>query len=280
MCGPAYFYCVTGGENSMAITIKLLSGALMSSLLGASTAFAANTTWDFSFQGESFSQSNTPVLGVAVGLRIDPPAGFIGQFTSPNGSSTGIFNNDLDSGAGQSFASISQFQTSSATPSQGTWSLNVGQSVYQFTPDFSGVSANSIPSATITSPIADGTTDDQPTFQWALSGTPNAEIVQVSNADFSVDDVFFGLLPTLTSFTMPDALPPGTYNFFLSWSAAVVNVPVAVTHVSGPLLTINPNGTFQSSGEAFESFTVVPEPTGLALLLAAPLILSRRRRAR
>jgi hypothetical protein len=264
----------------MSALIKLLSGASLNCLLCASTVSAANTTWNFDFSGLPFSQPNNAPPGVAIGLRIDPPSGFSGQFTSPDGLSTGgIDNNDLATGAGQSYASLSQLQTSSTNPALGNWSLTTGSSQYQFTPDFSGITSDSIPQIAITSPLDGATTDDQPTFQWSLSGTPNGEIVQISNADFSVDHVFFGLIPTSTSFTVPDidALPPGTYNFFLSWSAAAVNVPVSTTHISGPVLTITPDATFQSSGEVFESFTVVPEPTSLALCGVASLLFLRRR---
>jgi hypothetical protein len=255
----------------MAALIRLSSIVSLVCLLWASTASAANTRWDFDFAGSPAAPS------IGVGLHIDPPAGFIGQFTSPDGLSTGIFNNEMDSGAGQSYSSLSQFQTSSTNPNLSTWSLTTGNSQYQFTPDFSGVTADSIPQIAITSPSAGATTGNQPTFQWSLSGTPNGEIVQITNADLSVNEIFFGLIPTSTSFTPPAALPPGDYTVFLSWSAAVVNIPVTTTHVSGPVLTITPNGTFQASGEAFESFTVVPEPTGLALAASASLIFLCRR---
>jgi hypothetical protein len=267
----------------MTVTIKRVLGACTGCLLWVSAASAANTIWDFPFEGGSFSQANTPVQGFGVGLRIAAPQGFSGTFTTPDALQQGSFTKDFGNGVSLAYADFSQLQAASIDPTLGTYSLSVnstgGPSIYHFAADFSGVPANAVPQITITSPLADSTTTNpQPTFQWSLTGGAPAAIVTITNPDFTVNENFFGLDSTKTSFTQPTDLPPGTYSFFVELSSAAIPIPIHTTLISGPDLGITPNGTFQFVAEAFENFTVVPEPTTLGLVgLLSPMFLRRRR---
>jgi hypothetical protein len=246
--------------------------------LGISTAFAANTTWGFKFSGSAFALDNTSPTGISTGFIVDPPGPGSANFKSPNGASGFINGGDIGGGVGEGFANMAAYESADSNPNS-PWSLSQGTSNYTFSPDFSGIAPGSVPIVTINQPIANSTTANPPTFLWTTTGTTPITLLQINNADFTVDEQF-NLPGDASSFTLPAPLPAGTYNFFIDVSTAAIPIPVSTTLVSGPDLKISPQGTFQFSSSALESFTVAPEPTSAALASVFSLLLFRIRRIR
>jgi len=241
----------------MAVFSKTLAGVSVGCLCLASSAARADQ-WTFKFDGSSFSQMNQPAPSAAVALHVDAPAAFSGQFTSPDGLSTGIFTRDFGNPAQEVFPSYAQFQAMSDDPTTGTWSLRAqsagATSQYHFNADFSAISPSSIPQVVLTTPAGTGT-GPRPTIHWNLTGQALGTTVQVVNSNFTVNQTI--LLPgDFTSYTVPNDLPKGTYNLYLNASSARVSVPVQTTLLSGPDAGINAQGTFQFDSQAFETFTV------------------------
>src|SRR5689334_5842779 len=119
----------------MAFASKTLAGVSVGCLCLASGA-ARGDQWTFKFDGSSLSQMNQSAPSAAVALHVDAPASFSGQFTSPDGLSTGFFTRDFGNPAQEVFPSYAQFQTMSDDPMTGTWSLRAqsaaGTSQYHF----------------------------------------------------------------------------------------------------------------------------------------------------
>ena len=229
-------------------------------LLLASSAHAANTTWIFKFDGTAAAFGNANPAGILATLHIDPPGPSGATFESPNGTQ-GFVSNDSADPVSEGFPNLAAFETADANPAT-PWSLAQGSSNYNFSPDFSAIDPNSIPIVTINSPTDASTTANPPTFHWTTTGTTNIFTgLQISNPTFTVDELF-NLPGNASSFTLPAPLPAGTYNLLVSVSAAAVTLPVTTTLVSGPDLSIKPQGSFQFASEAIESFSVNPALLG------------------
>ena len=205
---PDYFV-----ERTQAALIKRMAGASLGCLLWASAPHsAADTTWGFDFTGQAL-----PPSGVDVVLDLDAPVGISGTFASPSVFPMAGFGDGFSGHAEQEYSSMDEFQTSHATPGLSTWSLSVGDSQYQFTPDFSGISADSIPLLSITEPAGDETSC-QPTFEWTTSGTTDGiDVFIIDETDFSFVEGL-GLSPTATSFTVPTLPAVRLHEFILTWS--------------------------------------------------------------
>jgi hypothetical protein len=237
----------------------LLTTATLASLLLVSAAPAANTTWIFKFGASTFSLGNDTPVGIVGGLALDPPRNSFATYASPDGTS-GFVGNDSAEGVSESFANVAQFEALEGNPAA-PWSLAQGSSHYTFSPDFSSVDPASVPIVTLNSPLAASTTANPPTLHWTTTGTTPLTLIQVSDANFNVDEQF--VLPgDFSSFTLPAPLPAGTYSVFISVSSLAVTIPIHTTLVSGPDLAITPEGSFQFADEALSTFTVNPALLG------------------
>jgi hypothetical protein len=263
-----------------------VTGASLLSLLLASAAQAA-PGWNFNILAQGFNQSNTPSTFFALDLSamspspMPPDPGLTGSVTTPDGLSTGSFTPYSGSSTQEFYSSFSNFQSIAATG--GPWSLtatdNNVTSTYQFSPDFSGIDSTTIPQITISSPLLSSTTSNpQPTFTWSDSGDINDLQIQFTNQDLSIN--YIEQLPlTQTNWTVPAALPPGLYTITAQVTSASQDIPLSSTLLTGPDLGLPSTASFYYDAIDQENITIVPEPTGLALALAIPLLLRRRNRS-
>ena len=137
-----------------------ITAATLASLLLATAAPAANTTWIFKFGASTFSLGNDTPAGVVGGLALDPPRNSGPSYASPSGNA-GFVGNDSAEGVSQSFANVAQFETIDGNPAA-PWSLAQGSSHYTFSADFSAVDPASVPIVTLNSPLAAATTANPP----------------------------------------------------------------------------------------------------------------------
>lgn len=225
---------------------------------------------------------NLPSPTVLPGLAVSAAPQYssaTGSYTYPDGETGtfkgGVANYQDNSEPYDSFAQL-QSAEDSAGPGSLTVNLNGQTSTYSFKIDLSGIDPASLPQVQITDPAENSDTSNMPVFQWTDSNLVGLSV--------EIEDVTTGTgtgqsVPvTQTSWSPSAPLAPGDYYFGINTSSNYLYVPVDSTLVSGPDVGVDGTATFMDEVSRQVEFTVVPEPSCLALMMLAPAAVWRRRR--